>query len=250
MTAFLVDNPLLVLFLVAAIGYLVGRVHLGSFSLGVSAVLFVGLAFGALDPEIGLPSIIFQFGLIVFVYTIGLAGGPGFVAALRRHGLRENAFVVAVLTMAAGLVVLAHRLLDLDAASAAGLFSGSLTNTPALATVLESISSGAGGRRVGRPGCRLLTGLSHRGAGRHRGREPADASVAGRRLTSRRSCNDSASPPRSWWTSPSTSPTTSTAPWHCCPSRARWTTSCWLASSETATSGSFGPTTCSRRATA
>lgn len=141
MIAYLVDSPLFVLFLVAAIGFLVGRIHVRGFSLGVSAVLFVGLAFGALDPAIGLPAIVFEFGLIVFVYTVGLAGGPGFVAALRRDGLRENALVVGVLVLAAGLVVVADRLLGLTAAEAAGLFSGSLTNTPALATILESLTA-------------------------------------------------------------------------------------------------------------
>lgn len=141
MTTFLIDNPLFLLFLVAAIGYLVGRIRIGSFSLGVSAVLFVGLAFGALDPGIGMPEIVYQFGLILFVYTVGLAGGPGFVAAMRRDGLRENLFVVAMLTGAAGLVVVAHHLLDLRPGLSAGLYAGSLTNTPALATVLESVTT-------------------------------------------------------------------------------------------------------------
>lgn len=142
MTTFLIDNPLLVLFLVAALGFLIGRLRVAGFSLGVSAVLFVGLAFGALDPAIGLPEIVFEFGLIVFVYTVGLAGGPGFVAALRRHGLQENLAVVGVLVVAAGVITGIHRLLDLSPAQSAGLFSGSLTNTPALATVLESIAAG------------------------------------------------------------------------------------------------------------
>jgi putative transport protein len=151
MTAFLVETPLFVLFLVAAIGFLVGRIHVRGFSLGVSAVLFVGLAVGALDPAIGLPAIIYEFGLIVFVYTVGLAGGPGFVAALRRDGVRENALVVGVLALAAMLVVLADRLLDLTAPQAAGLFSGSLTNTPALATILESLTGGAEDAVVAEP---------------------------------------------------------------------------------------------------
>lgn len=151
MTAFLVDNPLVVLFGVAAVGFLLGRIRVGGFSLGVSAVLFVGLAVGALDPDIGLPAIVFELGLIVFVYTVGLAGGPGFVAALRRHGIRENAAVVAVLAAAGGLVVALAGLLDLSAPEGAGLFAGSLTNTPALATVLEALSSGDARGSVAEP---------------------------------------------------------------------------------------------------
>ena len=56
------DNPLLLLFVVAAIGYPLGRIKIGGTSLGVAAVLFVGLAFGALDPELKLPEIIYQVG--------------------------------------------------------------------------------------------------------------------------------------------------------------------------------------------
>jgi hypothetical protein len=61
------ENKLLLLFLVSAIGYLVGRVKIGSFSLGVAAVLFVGLGFGALDRELNLPELVYQFGLVLTV---------------------------------------------------------------------------------------------------------------------------------------------------------------------------------------
>lgn len=136
----LIENPMLLLFVVAATGYLIGGLSIGGFRLGVAAVLFVGLAIGSLDPEMRLPDVIFQLGLIVFVYTVGLAGGPGFFAAFRRKGLRDNVFVLAVIVGAAGLVVAAARLFDLTGGQAAGLLSGSLTNTPALAGVLQTIT--------------------------------------------------------------------------------------------------------------
>jgi len=80
--AILQANPLLLLFLVAAIGYPLGRVRIGGTSLGIAAVLFVGLAFGALDPELKLPEAFYQLGLVLFVYTIGLASGSVFFASL------------------------------------------------------------------------------------------------------------------------------------------------------------------------
>lgn len=135
------DNPLLLLFLVAAIGYPIGRIKVGGASLGVAAVLFVGLAFGALDPQLALPEVIYQLGLVVFVYTIGLASGSVFFASLGQKGLRYNFLVIGGLLFAGLVAVGAHFFLGLDAAYAAGTYAGSLTNTPALAGVVERIQA-------------------------------------------------------------------------------------------------------------
>jgi putative transport protein len=143
MIPLLIDNPLLLLFAVAALGYLLGRVRIAGGSLGVAAVLFVGLAFGALNPDLRLPEVFYQLGLVLFVYTVGLSSGPGFFAALRRQGLRDNLFVAALLAGAALLTALAASLLRLKATYAAGIFTGSLTNTPALAGVLEALKAAA-----------------------------------------------------------------------------------------------------------
>ncbi|MCI0393451.1 MAG: transporter [Chloroflexi bacterium] len=139
----LIANPLLLLFLVSAVGYAIGRIKVKGSSLGVAAVLFVGLAAGALHPDLALPEIIFLLGLVVFVYTVGLSSGPGFFASFRRKGLRDNLFVVGMITFAALLSGGAHFLLGLKATVTAGLFAGSLTNTPALAGLLDLINSTA-----------------------------------------------------------------------------------------------------------
>jgi putative transport protein len=133
----LTGNPLLTLFVVAAVGYPVGRIRFGAFRLGVAAVLFVGLALGALDPELTLPDVVYRLGLVLFVYTIGLAGGPHFVTSLRRGGLRQNGLVLAMLGLATVVVAGAATLLGVAPAKAAGLFAGALTNTPALAGLME-----------------------------------------------------------------------------------------------------------------
>ena len=139
----LVKSPLLLLFLVTAIGYPIGRIKIAGASLGVSAVLFVGLAIGAINPKLALPTVIFELGLVLFMYTIGVASGPGFVASLRRKGLRDNGFVLLILIMAAALTLVAGRILNLTAPVAAGLFAGELTNTPALAGVIETVARNA-----------------------------------------------------------------------------------------------------------
>lgn len=105
----------------------------------MAAVLFTGLAIGSLHPDLKLPEIVYLLGLVVFVYSLGLAGGPGFVASFRRRGVRDNLLVLGMILLAAGLTVLAGRFFGLAPALTAGLFAGSLTNTPALAAVLESL---------------------------------------------------------------------------------------------------------------
>ena len=133
------SNTLLLLFVVAAIGYPLGRVRLFGHSLGVAAVLFVGLAIGALDPDLKLPEVIYTLGLVVFVYTIGLSSGAGFFASFRRKGLRDNLLIVGMLIIAALAVVGVQYAFGLRPTLAASLFAGSLTNTPVLAAVLEQI---------------------------------------------------------------------------------------------------------------
>jgi len=139
MVQLLVDNPLLVLVLVAAIGYAVGQIKIGGSSLGIAAVLFVGLFVGALDSRLKLPDPFYLLGLVVFVYTIGLSSGPAFLQALRRQGLRDNLLCVGMLVLGTGLLVVLHSLLGLRPALVAGMFAGSFTNTPALAGVLDYI---------------------------------------------------------------------------------------------------------------
>jgi len=139
----LVDNPILLLFVTAAIGYAVGRIRVKGASLGVAAVLFVGLVIGSFHPDLKVPDFAFTFGLAVFVYTIGLASGAGFFASFSRKGLRDNLFVLVMLVFAALLVLGAAALFALKSTIAAGVFAGSLTNTPALAGVLEIIRSQA-----------------------------------------------------------------------------------------------------------
>jgi putative transport protein len=148
----LVENPLLLLFIVSAVGYALGRIKIQGSSLGVAAVLFVGLAVGALDPRLELPEIIFLLGLVIFVYSIGLSSGPGFFASFNRRGLRDNLFVLALLILAAVLAVALSFLTDMQGGIAAGVFAGSLTNTPALAGVLDALrTSGASDEALAEP---------------------------------------------------------------------------------------------------
>jgi putative transport protein len=141
MIELLLRNPLLLLFVVAAIGYPLGRIKIAGQSLGIAAVLFAGLLIGAQHPDLKLPDVVYQLGVVLFVYTSGLSSGPGFFASFRRKGLRDNLFVVVMLVFAAGMAYTAHRILGLTGSLTAGLYAGSLTNTPALAGVLDYLKT-------------------------------------------------------------------------------------------------------------
>ena len=147
MDQLLANNPLLLLFLVAAVGYLVGKVNIKGNSLGVSAVLFVGLAFGAINPDFNVPQILFQLGLVFFVYSVGLSSGPAFFQSFKKNGIRDIGFVMVMLTITALVAVSLFYLFGFDAASITGIYSGSSTNTPALASVIDLVERRGGPER-------------------------------------------------------------------------------------------------------
>jgi putative transport protein len=152
MKHFLEAHPLVLLFGVSALGCLLGQLKLLGFSLGVAAVLFAGMFAGSAVPGAELPDFIPQLGLVLFVYTVGLASGPGFFASLRVRGLRDNGLALGVLLVGLGVTLVAGRALHLSGPLMAGLFAGSFTNTPALAAVVESLkATGAGTAALAAP---------------------------------------------------------------------------------------------------
>ncbi len=134
-------SPLLTLFLVAGLGYLLGEVSLLGFRLGVAGVLFAGLAAGAIWPELTIPEILGTFGLVLFVYSMGLQSGRGFFRNFRAQGARYAAFTLGVLLVGFLSLLLVASYIHLTGARAAGLFTGAVTNTPALAVVLQMAHS-------------------------------------------------------------------------------------------------------------
>jgi putative transport protein len=146
------QNPVLLLFGVCAAGFLAGRISIGGFSLGVAAVLFVGIGAGAVSERWVLPEDVWVLGLATFVYTTGLASGPSFVAAMRRRGLPLNAGALAAVGLAGATVVLAAVTIHVTGGVASGIFAGAVTSTPALAAAigyLQLHSSPAAFARVG-----------------------------------------------------------------------------------------------------
>lgn len=133
--SFLSENSYFALFLIIAIGYIIGRIKIKGISLDVSAVIFVALVFGHFG--VSLPKIIQDIGLVLFIFTIGIQAGPGFFDALKKHGIKL-AVLSTILILSAGLIVVAaHYILGYDMGMLAGLLSGALTSTPGLASATD-----------------------------------------------------------------------------------------------------------------
>lgn len=145
----------LVLSLIAVVGMALGSLRFRGIGLGTAGVLFAGIGFGHfgfhIDHEI--LEFVREFGLILFVFTIGLQLGPGFFASLRKEGLRLNALAVAIVLGGALIAVFAGWLLRMDGAAILGVFSGSTTNTPSLGAAQQTIStlSGVSAERAALP---------------------------------------------------------------------------------------------------
>lgn len=134
-----VENQLLALVAIMSIGLLLGRIRIFGFRLGVAAVLFVGLAFSTIEPDITVPPLIYVVGLALFVYTIGLEAGRDFFRSLRSTGLRNNGLALGAIIATTAIAWVAIKALGLAPATGAGMLTGALTNTPAMAAVVDAL---------------------------------------------------------------------------------------------------------------
>jgi len=131
-------QPILAIFLAIGLGYLVGQISLGGFSLGVGAVLFVGLAIGAFAPKAQITGPISLTGLIMFLYGIGILYGRQFFegmagAAGRRYNFLALLGVVAGLLVALGL----GQVFGIKIGHTLGIYAGSMTSTATLQAALD-----------------------------------------------------------------------------------------------------------------
>lgn len=136
-----VENPILLLFVVIAIGYWLGTIKISGTNLGVSAVLFVGLIFGAISPEFKIPEIIIFLGLAIFVYAIGLSSAPSFFTTLKQRGTNDIVFIIMMVAFSASLTIGLYFVFDFSNDITSSIFAGSTMNTPALAGVLDAITN-------------------------------------------------------------------------------------------------------------
>jgi len=132
-------NSYFALFLIIAIGFLLGRIHVAGISLDVSAVIFVALVFGHFG--IVVPNDFQYLGLVLFIFTIGIQAGPGFFESFKKNG-RALALLAAVLILTSGIVTyIFFRVFDIDKNICIGLLTGALTSTPGLAAAIDTTGS-------------------------------------------------------------------------------------------------------------
>jgi len=135
---FLEQSPMLALFAAIGLGYALGQVSICGFSLGVGAVLFTGLALGAIAPKSTPPGMVSSIGLVMFLYGIGIQYGRQFFAGLKGPGLKWNLIGAAGVLGSLGVALALGKAAGASPAYSMGLFAGSLTNTPTLQAAIEA----------------------------------------------------------------------------------------------------------------
>ena len=135
----LLSTSYFALFLIIALGFILGSIKLKGISLDVSAVIFIALLFGHYG--IVIPSDIQNFGMILFIFTIGIQAGPGFVDSFKSKGRDLAILTIFLIASAGGITYLLSMLTGLNSDISTGLLSGALTSTPGLAAAIESTHS-------------------------------------------------------------------------------------------------------------
>jgi|UniRef100_UPI0037837DB9 putative transport protein len=138
-----VAHDLLVLSIVILSGIGLGNIRVSGVKLGVAGVLFTGLAaahFG-MHPAAEVTHFLKDFGLVLFVFALGMQMGPGFFASLRQQGRVLNGYAFALVAGGALVAVLGGWMLGMSPPAVAGLFAGATTNTPALGAAQQALLS-------------------------------------------------------------------------------------------------------------
>jgi putative transport protein len=131
-------QPILTAFLAIGLGYLVGQISIGSFSLGVGAVLFVGLALGAFAPKAQITGPIGLIGLIMFLYGVGILYGRQFFEGMSGGAGRKYNFLALVAVLAGLAVALGlGQMFGVKIGHTLGIFAGSMTSTATLQAALD-----------------------------------------------------------------------------------------------------------------
>ena len=151
-----VTQSIVAIMLAIGTGVFFGRLKLGKISFGVSAVMFTGLILGHFGYRIqpGILDFIRDFGLILFVYGIGLQVGPSFFSSFRNEGLKFNILAVSTVLLGGIITIGLFYLTDLKIEDLVGIMSGSVTNTPGLGAAkntIEEITNSFPDKKFGDP---------------------------------------------------------------------------------------------------
>lgn len=137
-----VAHSVLILSLVIAFGIMLAKIKVAGVSLGITWVLFVGIVFGHFDMTLNEHLLHFmkEFGLILFVYSIGLQVGPGFFSAFKKGGLTLNLLAMLVVFLGVVITIILHFVTGTPITTMVGILSGAVTNTPGLGAAQQANS--------------------------------------------------------------------------------------------------------------
>lgn len=134
-------QAVVVLSLISAIGLGLGKIHVCGISLGVTFVFFAGILAGhfglSIDPQ--MLNYAESFGLIIFVYALGLQVGPGFFSSFRKGGVTLNMLAIAVVILGTFLAVVCSYTIGVSLPNMVGILCGATTNTPALGAAQQTL---------------------------------------------------------------------------------------------------------------
>ena len=124
------------------IGLLLGKIKIANVSLGITWVLFVGIAFSACGVALNaeMLHIIKEFGLILFVVAVGLQVGPGFFRSFKKGGLAMNLMALVNVALGVLITVIIAKIAHQDLADMAGVYTGAITNTPGLSAAQQAVN--------------------------------------------------------------------------------------------------------------
>lgn len=131
----------IVLSLISGIGLGLGKIRFWGISLGITFVFFTGIFAGHLGVSVqaDVLNYVETFGLVLFVYSLGLQVGPGFFNSFQKSGIRLNALAFAVIVLGTGLTLIFSKLFHVDLPNMIGVLCGATTNTPALGAAQQTL---------------------------------------------------------------------------------------------------------------
>ena len=136
---YLRETPIFALFIIIAIGFMVGKINIKGFSFDVAAVIFVALLFGHYG--IVVSPVLQTMGLVLFIFTVGLQAGPGFFDSFKSRGRKYVVLAFLLVLVSLVTAVVLKYAFGLPADILAGILCGALTSTPGLSVAIESTGS-------------------------------------------------------------------------------------------------------------
>ncbi len=141
-----IGHSILLIAIVIFVGIMLGKVKVAGISLGITWILFVGIILSHFNMRMDPHALHFlkEFGLILFVYSVGLQVGPGFFSSFKKGGITLNLLAVLIIVLGVITTYIIYKITDLPVTTMVGILSGAVTNTPGLGAAQQAFSDMTG----------------------------------------------------------------------------------------------------------